>query len=104
MTHLCPFPSYSTETPKLLLNNTPEEHGEFILYLLKVHLVVNQQMVCMPFTSMGYPNVMYDMYYKPLDKDNYLPVTNQSCLEHNVVHRDVSHACVHVYSLCAYLF
>ena len=84
------FPANSVETPKLLLKNTPEEHREFSLVPLKVHLGVDQQMVCMSFTSTGYPNVTYDMYYKHLDKD-YLPVTNQSCLQHHVVHRDVSH-------------
>ena len=80
----------SSEAPKLLLNSTPEEHGEFVLNSLKVHLVVNQQMIHIPFTSTGYPNVTYDMYYKPLGKDDFLPITDHACLGHSGVHRDVS--------------
>ena len=75
------LPVVSAEPPKLLMNNTSEENGEFILDPVTVHLVVNQQMLCFPFTSTGYPDVEYEMYYKASVEGDYLPVTaNQSCL------------------------
>ena len=54
-----------------------------------IDLTGNKKIVCMSFTSMGYPDVMYDMYYR-LNVSTYIPITNQSCLEHSVVHKDVS--------------
>ena len=83
------------------MNNTSEGNGEFILDPVTVHLVVNQQMLCFPFTSTGYPDVEYEMYYKVSEEGDYLPVTaNQSCL---VQSGDVSNnvcVCVHV---CVYV-
>ena len=63
------------------MHNHPQGNGEFILDLVKIHLVVNQQMLCFPFTSTGYPDVEYVMYYKASEEGDYLPVTaSQSCL------------------------
>ena len=75
------LPAVSAEPPKLLMHNHPQGNGEFILDLVKIHLVVNQQMLCFPYTSTGYPDVEYVMYYKASEEDDYLPITaNQSCL------------------------
>ena len=79
------------------LSNTPQEHGAFFLDLLKVDLVANQQKVHMPFTSTGFPNVTYEMYYKPLGQNNYLPVTSSVCLEHSGAQSDVSQC---TYCMC----
>lgn len=62
-----------------------------------IDLVGDKKIVCMSFSSTGYPDVKYDMYYG-FNESTYIPITNQSCLEHSVVRKDVSIIIIQVHS------
>ena len=76
--------------PRLLLNYQQKQNNTFYLLPKRVDLAGNTKMVCISFTSTGYPDVTYDMFYKPIHEKMYIPITNHSCLQHSDVYNDVS--------------
>ena len=80
----------SAVPPTLVLNYTQHQDNVFYLPPKRIDLAGNTKMVCISFTSTGYPDVLYDMYYKPIHEKMYIPITNHSCLQHSDVYNDVS--------------
>ena len=92
----------SAVPPTLVLNYTQHQDNLFYLPPKRVDLAGNTKMVCISFTSTSYPDVLYDMYYKPIHEKMYIPITNHSCLQHSDVYNDVSTSkCVLVWQLCS---
>ena len=82
-----------------MLNFTQHQGNLFHLPPKRIDLAGNTKMVCISFTSIGYPDVIYGMYYKPIHEKTYISITNHSCLQHSDVYNDVSVSKINVFCM-----